>query len=101
MISAHGAIRSYKHKNAIPADSDLSLEYRTIYKNYGSSFHDRYLILKYGINRCRAWSLGISVNTLGKSHHIVQIVNTSSEVFCIIQEIWNKEDNDDCLIYKK
>ena len=88
-------------ENAIPEDSDLGLEYRTVYKNYGSSFHDRYLILKYGVNRCRAWSLGISVNSLGKSHHIVQIVNTPSEVFRIIQEIWNEVDNDECLIYKK
>ena len=88
-------------ENAIPEDSDLSLEYRTVYKNYGSSFHDRYLILKYGVNRCRAWSLGISVNSLGKSHHIIQIVNTPSEVFRIIQGIWDEVDNDECLIYKK
>lgn len=34
-------------------------------------------------------SLGTSVNALGKSHHIIQTVNTPSEIFRIIQEIWN------------
>lgn len=85
---------------AIPQDSDLGLEFRTIHGNCGGTFHDRYLILKYGINKCRAWSLGISVNSLGASHHIVQIVETPTTVSQIIEEIWNQTSGDECLIYK-
>lgn len=95
--------REYKKQlqNSLFQNNDLNLEYRTVYNNHGIAFHDRYLILKYEINRCRVWSLGTSVNALGKSHHIIQTVNTPSEIFRIIQEIWNATEFNDCLIYKK
>lgn len=84
---------------AIPAETDLELTFRTTYKNHGESFHDRYLIMKYNINKTRVWSLGTSINSLGKSHHIIQIVEQPKKVCQIIDEIWEETNHEDCLIY--
>ena len=85
---------------AIPGDTDVSLSYRTITNGYGTSFHDRYLILKYNVNKTRVWSLGISVNSLGKSHHIIQIVEAPELIADMFQEIWNETDQEICKIFE-
>lgn len=87
-------------KKALNKKKDLKLEYRTVAGMTGIPFHDRYLILKYGLNKSRAWSLGISVNSLGKSHHIIQIVQSPMDVIETIDAIWNQSLGEDCLIYK-
>lgn len=87
-------------KKALNKQKDLKLEYRTVAGMTGIPFHDRYLILKYGLNKSRAWSLGISVNSLGKSHHIIQIVQSPMDVIETIDAIWNQSLGEDCLIYK-
>ena len=87
-------------KNALGKQTDLKLEYRTVAGMTGISFHDRYLILKCGLNKSRAWSLGISVNSLGKSHHIIQIVQSPMDVIDTIDTIWNQSLRDECLIFK-
>lgn len=84
---------------AIPEQSDLQLEFRTVRGHFGEPFHDRYIILKYDINKCRAWSLGISVNALGTSHHIIQIVESPEDVAEVFERIWKDTDNAECLIY--
>lgn len=84
---------------AIPEQSDLQLEFRTVRGHFGEPFHDRYIILKYDINKCRAWSLGISVNALGTSHHIIQIVESPEAVAEVFERIWQDTDNAECLIY--
>jgi hypothetical protein len=78
----------------------MKLEFRTVGGDYCTPFHDRYLILKYGINRPRVWSLGISVNSLGKNHHIIQIVESPMDVISTVEEIWNSSKVDDSLIFK-
>lgn len=87
-------------KNALGKQTDLKLEYRTVAGMIGISFHDRYLILKCGLNKSRAWSLGISVNSLGKSHHIIQIVQSPMDVIDTIDTIWNQSLREECLIFK-
>lgn len=87
-------------KKALNKQKDLKLEYRTVAGMPGITFHDRYLILKYGLNKSRAWSLGISVNSLGKSHHIIQIVQSPMDVIETIDTIWNQSLGEGCLIYK-
>lgn len=87
-------------KNALGKQKDLKLEYRTVTGMTGISFHDRYLILKCGLNKSRAWSLGISVNSLGKSHHIIQIVQSPMDVIDTIDTIWNQSLSEECLIFK-
>ena len=87
-------------KKALNKQKDLKLEYRTVAGMTGIPFHDRYLILKFGRNKSRAWSLGISVNSLGKSHHIIQIVQSPMDVIDTIDNIWNHSLGDECLIFK-
>ena len=87
-------------KNALGKQTDLKLEYRTVAGMTGISFHDRYMILKCGLNKSRAWSLGISVNSLGKSHHIIQIVQSPMDVIDTIDTIWNQSLREECLIFK-
>lgn len=87
-------------KKALNKQKDLKLEYRTVAGMTGIPFHDRYLILKYGLNKSRAWSLGISVNSLGKSHHVIQIVQSPMDVIETIDAIWNQSLGEGCLIYK-
>lgn len=85
---------------AIPVDTDVSLSYRTIAHCYGTPFHDRYLILKYNINKTRVWSLGISVNSLAKKHHIIQIVEAPELIADMFQKIWNETNHEVCKIYE-
>lgn len=87
-------------KKAFGNQIDLKLEFRTIAGMRVKSFHDRYLILKYGLNKSRAWSLGISVNSLGKSHHIIQIVQSPMDVIKTIEDIWEQSMGEDYLIYR-
>lgn len=87
-------------KKAFGNQIDLKLEFRTIAGMTVKSFHDRYLILKYGLNKSRAWSLGISVNSLGKSHHIIQIVQSPLDVIKTIEDIWEQSMGEDYLIYR-
>lgn len=105
----NGALSSFENtkntfreqlEKAIPKSCDLGLEYRTVFGNHGKAFHDRYLVLKYGVNKTRVWSLGISLNQIGESHHIIQIVESPAEVECIIDDIWMQTDVPECLIYK-
>ena len=86
--------------DAIPIDTDVSLSYRTIANGHGTSFHDRYLILKYGVNKTRVWSLGISLNSLRNKHHIIQIVEAPELIADMFQKIWDETDQDICKIYE-
>jgi hypothetical protein len=40
------------------------------------------------------------VNSLGKSHHIIQIVQSPMDVIETIDVIWNQSLDEECLIYK-
>lgn len=86
-------------KNALSEQNDMKIEFRTVAGMKGIPFHDRYLILKYGMNKSRVWSLGISVNSMGKSHHIIQIVQSPMDVIETIDAIWVQSDSEECLIY--
>ena len=56
--------------------------------------------MKYNINKTRVWSLGISVNSLGKKHHIIQIVEAPELIADMFQKTWDEVDNDICKIYE-
>ena len=80
-------------------NTDLRLSFRTVHGNNGMSFHDRYLILKFGNNKTRVWSLGTSINSVGKSHHIIQIVVAPMIIDNFFDEVWQKTANEECKIY--
>ena len=86
-------------EDGLGQETDLRLSFRTVHGNNGSSFHDRYLILKYQLNKTRVWSLGTSVNSVGKSHHIVQIVESPILIDDFFDEEWSQTDTNICKIY--
>jgi hypothetical protein len=67
----------------------LRLDYRVAHSMDSIRFHDRFLIFpKDGGDL--AWSLGTSINGLGKQHHILQKVDDGQRVSNAFQEMWNR-----------
>ena len=59
-------------------------------------FHDRFIIFPQAIDEpVRAWSLGTSVNSLGKSHHIIQEVEDGQIIADVFEEMWEQSINDE------
>ena len=56
-------------------------------------------MIKYQLNKTRVWSLGTSVNSVGKSHHIIQIVESPILIDDFFDEVWSKTNTDKCKIY--
>ena len=81
--------------------TDISLEFRSVYDNHGAKFHDRFLILKYQLNKLRVWSLGASLNSIGSKHSIVQIVETPETIYGLFNELWGATNWDICKIYNR
>jgi len=81
----------------------LNLEFRVQYDNYGSSFHDRFLIFPGSIDRLKSpkvYSLGTSINSFGKEHNILQEISHSQPVIDAFNELWEKLDHKECLVWK-
>ena len=76
----------------------MNLEIRNRYGNNGWHFHDRFLI--FPLVNPKVWSLGISVNQLGKSHHILQEVKNAQHILNAFNKLWDELDNEECLIWK-
>lgn len=87
--------------NPVHNNFGLNLEFRMQYDNYGWSFHDRFLIFpgsKY--KRPKVFSLGTSINSVGLSHHIVQEVSHPQRVIDAFDELWEKLNNENCLVWR-
>lgn len=79
----------------------LRLEYR-IRRDVGWDFHDRFLIFPGGNDTgALAWSLGTSVNGVGKAHHILQQVDNGQLVMDAFVELWSLLSGPDQLIGKE
>lgn len=61
-------------------------------------FHDRFLI--FPLEKPLVWSLGISVNQLGKSHHILQKITHAQHILNAFNKLWEKLDAQENLIWK-
>ncbi|MDR3474281.1 MAG: VPA1262 family N-terminal domain-containing protein [Devosia sp.] len=79
----------------------LKLEFRVQTGQAGWDFHDRFLIFPGGADEALAWSLGTSVNSLGKAHHILQKVDNAQLVVDAFTELWELLGGPDHLIWKK
>lgn len=79
----------------------LQLEFRISYGPSVTAFHDRFLIFPDTNHGPVAWSLGTSVNSLGKSHHILQKVVHARPVADAFQVIWNKLEDNKYLVWKR
>ncbi len=67
----------------------LRLEYRIPYQ-VQADFHDRFLIFPKKQDSHLAWSLGTSINSLGKAHHILQRVDDGQRVSDAFQALWDR-----------
>lgn len=79
-------------------DLHINLEVRAKKGNNGWDFHDRFLI--FPLPKPKVWSLGISVNQLGRSYHILQEIKHAKYVLGSFNELWNCLNNEDCIVWK-
>lgn len=96
-------INTYRSLLQNPANNNfgLNLEFRCRINQHGWAFHDRFLIFPGdNDNRAAAYSLGTSVNSFGKEHHILQEVSHPQRIADAFEELWNKLDHVDCVIWK-
>lgn len=79
----------------------LNLEFRMQYGNHGWAFHDRFLIFPGEIDQQpKVFSLGTSVNSFGKSHHILQEVSFAQPVVDAFNELWDQLNKPQCIVWK-
>jgi hypothetical protein len=78
----------------------LSLEYRIRIGQAGFKFHDRFLIFPRIEEPPLAWSLGTSVNGVGKAHHILQRVDNGRLIMDAFAELWDQLTGSRHLIWK-
>lgn len=76
----------------------LNLEVRARIGNHGYDFHDRFLI--FPKEKPLVWSLGISVNQLGKSHHILQKVSNPQHILNAFNKLWDELNHPECIVWK-
>lgn len=78
----------------------LRLEYRIKRGPAGWNFHDRFLIFPNTPQGPLAWSLGTSINTLGREHHILQRADNGRLVADAFLRLWTQLDQPEHLIWK-
>jgi hypothetical protein len=71
----------------------LRLAFRIPHGRGLAKFHDRFLIFPKKDGGHLAWSLGTSVNSLGKAHHILQRVDDGQRVSDAFQDFWRRTTN--------
>lgn len=78
----------------------IKLEFRARIGNSGWNFHDRFLIFPETQEGTLAWSLGTSINSIGKQHHILQKVDDAQLIADSFTELWDQLDKEEHLIWK-
>jgi hypothetical protein len=76
----------------------LNLEVKGKIGSSGYDFHDRFII--FPLKKPKVWSLGISVNQLGASHHILQEVKNAQHILNAFNKLWDELNDEECLIWK-
>jgi hypothetical protein len=78
----------------------LKLDFRLRRNGAGWKFHDRFLIFPKEDGRALAWSLGTSVNSFGRSHHILQKVSNGELVQNAFLSLWDRLEKDDYKVWE-
>ena len=78
----------------------LNLEFRISRGPDGWKFHDRFLIFPGALGGPLAWSLGTSVNQLGKRFHIMQKVHDGTMMAYTFRQLWTAISGSEYLIWK-
>lgn len=78
----------------------VQLEFRACHDNIGFDFHDRFLFfIPESIDELpTVFSLGTSINSLGKSHHLMQQTLDPRNIVAAFEELWKMLDRDDARI---
>lgn len=79
----------------------INLELRCQWGTYGYPFHDRFLMIVDEKEKPQVWSLGASVNSIGKHHHIIQKVLHPQMIVEAFEELWNGLSAEECLVWKR
>ena len=100
--SSYKADLANEINQAIRQASWLNLIFVNADRSKIGDFHDRFIIFPQTIDEpVRAWSLGTSMNSLGKSHHIIQEVEDGQIIADVFEEMWEQSINDeDNIIWK-
>lgn len=77
----------------------LRLEFRMKTGSAGWDFHDRFIIFPRKDGGALAWSLGTSVNSVGKQHHILQQVDNGQLVKDAFDNLWSQLDRPEHLVW--
>ncbi len=104
-ITALKAECKYEMKEKFEVDDKdklfLNLEVRAKVGNYGFNFHDRFIIFPGNYDtKPRVWSLGTSINSFGKEHHILQEVKHAVHILNTFNELWNELNHQECIVWK-
>jgi hypothetical protein len=101
---AHNSYENFKHelnqglinRNHVR----VHLDFRAVHDNVGFDFHDRFLffIPKDIETLPTVFSLGTSVNGMGKSHHLIQQTLDPRNIIETFNELWELLDNDESKI---
>lgn len=79
----------------------LNLEFRSAHGQNGWDFHDRFMIFPRSSEAgAKAWSLGTSVNSFGKVHHILQQVDNGQLIEDAFERLWKAVGSSTNLIWK-
>ncbi|TNH05799.1 hypothetical protein FHQ26_11545 [Testudinibacter sp. TR-2022] len=89
-------------EQAIIEEAWLNLTFLNADKSKVGDFHDRFIIFPQHYDTpARCWSLGTSINSLGKSHHIIQEVEDAQVITDVFEEMWNQSIvNQENIIWK-
>jgi len=74
----------------------INLEIRCRVNNHGWNFHDRFLI--FPLESPKVWSLGSSINSIGKKHSILMAVNNPKNILDAFEYLWNNLE--DSILWK-
>lgn len=89
-------------KNKKLYNLNLNLEVRMQHGPYGYPFHDRFLIFPSNniYEEPKVYSLGTSVNSFGKKHHILQLIPYPELIIEAFDDLWNQLNYPECIIFK-
>lgn len=95
-------IQEYKEKlsQACICPYGLSVEFRSTLGGTFADFHDRFLIFPDVKPRPLVWSLGTSVNSMGKSHHLLLQLQHGQMIVDAFEQMWAESDKPKQLIWK-
>ena len=86
-------------KNSNTNNYLLKLKFKCQHNQFGFPFHDRFIVFTAFDGHAKCWSIGTSINSLGKAHHILQKVSNPKQIEIAFDQLWQKLPDDPCLVW--